>query len=49
MWILIQSIFMFLIVTGLISIDKSLKKQIKNDKLIIEQLNKLIIDDKKLD
>ncbi|TYP73110.1 hypothetical protein BCM02_10794 [Paenibacillus methanolicus] len=35
-------IFMFLVVTGLISIDGSLKRKLKNDKILMEKINELI-------
>jgi hypothetical protein len=40
MW-LVQLLFMFLVITGLISIDRSLKQKLKNDQKIIDQLEYL--------
>jgi hypothetical protein len=38
-------IFMLLVVSGLLSIDVSLKKKLKNDKIIIEKLTLLVEKD----
>lgn len=34
-------IFMFIVVTGLISIDRSLRLKLKNDEIIIDKLNEI--------
>ncbi len=39
---ILMVVFMFLVVTGLISLDLSLKQKLKNDKIVIDKLNELI-------
>jgi hypothetical protein len=45
--VIILIIFMFFVISGLISIDTSLKKKLKNDKIIIEKLDLIVNKDSK--